>query len=823
MGVYKSLFSMVLNMSMTGGIAIVSVMFVRLLLRRMPGKFKYLLWGVVLMRLLCPFSFSSVCSVFQMMNVPVSEQGSIEYIPLPDTQMMSDLSNLGMISAKGDKEYDNDMEAADSVTISSGEEKREQEHFAWELGDIFGIVWLLGVVVLWIYGFTSIIFLKRQLIGAVREEKNIYLCDYIETAFVLGAFWPRIYLPTKLKGVERDYILLHEKTHIRRGDHVFRLLAFLALSIHWFNPLVWCAFRLSERDMEMSCDEAVMRKMGMDLRVAYSASLLNMASGRQVFARVPLGFGEGNVKCRIKNILRYQKTATWVTVPILIAVALVFLVLGSNPAQFSGEGVDGEIEDSQKEGGASEFQYLSEREEEGGLQAGEENGFGILQENGERGDASSPEMQQILITRPTITDETIYGADAPKLDYVDNNTLIFHGNFGLFVYDRSGGRGFTGAIDLNVIGCGATQGDAYCEVKVSKDGRMVYLHPLNIEDMYVYDVLGNTLAMTKYNAAQVEMFDKLVATRECIDSKYFNGEVSEFCVQDQDGEYLYLECRGDGLVNDLYLVSRENDMETGFTKLFASYNEESQETSDFGYMDYTGYLDECLAWFSHERFQNQDYDGDGLTDRVYRICGENSDGKYRIEFGNGDVIETDWMGAGVPYVQTLDLNGDGNQEILVQMSFETSTNPRAFGAMALFEKKNGSYALLLPPEELRLWTEDNGISLPGEFQIPTPGIVLVYEVLDEAKMGVRVKGLENWINKEAAMDRETEGSYSEFYTGMERPSICYETVVVAQGNRDLLEYHFEVFNKWYMDEIVVTAEYEDGDLRIADCRYVSGD
>ena len=130
MGVYKSLFSMVLNMSMTGGIAIVSVMFVRLLLRRMPGKFKYLLWGVVLMRLLCPFSFSSVCSVFQMMNVPVSEQGSIEYIPLPDTQMMSDLSNLGMISAKGDKEYDNDMEAADSVTISSGEEKRErsEEH-----------------------------------------------------------------------------------------------------------------------------------------------------------------------------------------------------------------------------------------------------------------------------------------------------------------------------------------------------------------------------------------------------------------------------------------------------------------------------------------------------------------------------------------------------------------------------------------------------------------------------------------------------------------------------------------------------------------------
>lgn len=565
MDVCRGMFSMVLNMSVTGGIVIVLVMLVRLFLQRVPRKFSYFLWGVVLLRLLCPVSFSSAVSVFQVVHIPVTEQGQITYVPQGNVwlEMQEDEKAALTVSDISVK--------SGNVETSSPDGIEDAVHRIWNFGTIAGIVWLSGAAALWSYSLWSVICLRRRLTGAIRKEKNIYLCDYIHTAFVLGVFRPRIYLPTGLAGTEREYILLHEQTHIRRGDHIVRLLAFLALSIHWFNPLVWCAFYLSERDMEMSCDEAVMEQMGEDLRAAYSESLLKIASGRQVFAGSPLGFGEGNVKPRIRNVMRYRKKAAWIAVPALAAVVFVSVALGSNPSRSNAE--EAKRADSRKQETLQredDFLGVQQSSDSEGAAVGIRHPDGIA---GSQGSSGVSLGENVPVTKPVITHETIYGTDPPELDYIDEKTVIFHGYFGLFVYDREE-NSITGAVDLASIGCGMTQGDAYCEVRAAKDGQKVYLHPLNIEDMYVYDVPGQTLTVARYDVNGVEMFDGLKFTRECIDVQFVTGACSVFCVwDDAEQAYLYLECRDSGFVEDLYLVQWKDVAEKEAVKMFHFYEE----------------------------------------------------------------------------------------------------------------------------------------------------------------------------------------------------------------------------------------------------------
>ncbi|RCX07067.1 BlaR1 peptidase M56, partial [Anaerobacterium chartisolvens] len=163
------------------------------------------------------------------------------------------------------------------------------------------------------------------------------LADHIVSPFVIGLFRPKIYLPSTLAEHEQSYIILHEQTHIRRFDHVMKIVAFAALCIHWFNPLVWIAFTLTIKDMEMSCDESVMKRLGANIREEYSALLLSLATGRKIIAGTPLAFGEGDTKSRIKNVLRYKKPALWVMLAALIVVSAICIAFASNPPRTSME------------------------------------------------------------------------------------------------------------------------------------------------------------------------------------------------------------------------------------------------------------------------------------------------------------------------------------------------------------------------------------------------------------------------------------------------------------------------------------------------------
>jgi len=302
------IFMEILDMSLQASAVIGVVIIARLLLRRAPKIFSYALWSVVLLRLLCPVSIEAPISLVPNMesvsesytlqneNISILSAGAAAY------QAIGDALNggLGVQHIHTDEIGEEGMPKI--VTASWGE--------VWIL---FGqYVWLAGIAGLLLYSAVTYVRLRKKLIGALPLGENIYLADHIDSPFVLGICKPKIYLPSALGEAERGYIIAHEQQHIRRKDHIVKLIAYMALALHWFNPLVWVAYILFCKDMEMSCDEGVIRKMGGHIRADYSASLLNLATGRRILAVTPLAFGEGDPKSRIQNLAKWKRPLPWV-------------------------------------------------------------------------------------------------------------------------------------------------------------------------------------------------------------------------------------------------------------------------------------------------------------------------------------------------------------------------------------------------------------------------------------------------------------------------------------------------------------------------------
>lgn len=305
-------FPRLLNMSLTAGIVIICILPARLLLKKAPKIFSYALWAVVLFRLLCPVSISSEWSLLNVLDVPFSEKGSIEYIPAVT------------IPIPGISETINE-------NLPQGEEQTAADPLEFPMSAAT-FVWLIGMLAMLLHSILSLIKLRRRLIGAIHLRDAVYLADYISSPFVIGLLRPKIYLPSTLPDQERVYIIQHEQHHIRRFDPIIRILAFTALCVHWFNPLVWLAFVLSGKDMEMSCDEAVMKTMDNDIRVEYSTSLLSLSTGKRIIAGMPLAFGEGSTKSRIKNVMNYRKPTFWVIIASTVVVFVGCVTLLTNPS-----------------------------------------------------------------------------------------------------------------------------------------------------------------------------------------------------------------------------------------------------------------------------------------------------------------------------------------------------------------------------------------------------------------------------------------------------------------------------------------------------------
>ena len=328
--VMHRLFPIVCNMSLTASVVILAVLAVRLLLRRAPKVFSYALWAVVLFRLLCPVSVTSAVSLLGALGAPAQERTAVtsvvEYVPADIVRNMAPTVTPLPQEPFPAEPGENIVGTAPSVTQPAAPSSPLSGPVA-----VLTLTWLTGMALLLLYSVVSLLRLRRRLVGAVRLEDNIYLADYIPSPFVMGLFRPKIYLPSTLTETERGYILRHEQYHLRRRDHVVKLLSFLALCVHWFNPLVWAAFILAGKDMEMSCDEAVVRELGEDIRADYSASLLSLATGRRIVAGMPLAFGEGDTGGRIRNLLNWKRPQPWIIAVCAVVCVGLIALCAANP------------------------------------------------------------------------------------------------------------------------------------------------------------------------------------------------------------------------------------------------------------------------------------------------------------------------------------------------------------------------------------------------------------------------------------------------------------------------------------------------------------
>lgn len=319
----EHIFLKVMDMSWGASIVILIVCTVRILLKRFPKYISYMLWSVVLFRLLCPVVLESKIS-----PVPNSNLVSYEYSsetgdnaiksPSEDTVSYTDVVEIN--------KAENEQLPSTPTHI---DETPIKGNVSWQklLLSIGKYVWLSGIGLMLLYSVISMVKVRKKILTSIPIKENIYVSDEAISPFVMGITKPKIYLPNGLSVKEQEYIILHEQFHIKRFDHIIKIIAYVALCLHWFNPLVWIAFILFCKDMEMSCDEAVVKRKGENIRADYSSSLLALSTHRRMIGGFPVDFGEGDTKSRVKNLAAFRKTPKCVLAIIISGVVILITCL----------------------------------------------------------------------------------------------------------------------------------------------------------------------------------------------------------------------------------------------------------------------------------------------------------------------------------------------------------------------------------------------------------------------------------------------------------------------------------------------------------------
>ncbi|MBR2751640.1 MAG: hypothetical protein IKM88_07490 [Lachnospiraceae bacterium] len=306
----SSVFIKLLNLSFSAGFLILAVIVMRAVLKRAPKWFPCVLWAMVGIRLICPFSFESVTSV-----IPSSEPIPVQIASMEKPQVKSGIAYVDQMI---NPVIENAAPTQKSTVTVRPDARNSGGITMQDIVFIATLVWIAGMVLISGYALISAWRMRRKVAASICREKGIYICDDIETPFILGMFRPKIYVPSSLDEKTLPYVLEHEKAHLKRLDHLWKPLGFLLLSVYWFNPLCWLSYILFSRDIEMACDERVIRRMEKPRAAAYSQALLDCSIRKSVWVAYPLAFGEVGVRQRVKNVLHYKR-------PTVAAVALLMV------------------------------------------------------------------------------------------------------------------------------------------------------------------------------------------------------------------------------------------------------------------------------------------------------------------------------------------------------------------------------------------------------------------------------------------------------------------------------------------------------------------
>ncbi len=441
----EAVFLRLFNMSITAGWIVVAVVLLRLLLKKAPKWISCILWALVGIRLVVPFSFKSVLSL-----IPSAETVPQEIIYAQKPTIHSGITYFNnAVNPIISESFAPDPAASASpiqVVIF-----------------IASIAWCIGVAGMLLYTLISYLRINHNVRFSAPLRENIYICDGVSTPFILGVFKPRIYLPSDLDEKESEYVIAHEKAHLKRLDHLWKPLGFLLLTVYWFNPLLWLAYILLCRDIELACDERVIKDMNSEDRKNYSSTLLDCSVPKKMISACPLAFGETNVKNRIKGVLSYKKPAFWIIAVSVIACIAAAVCLLTDP----------------------------------------------------KSDTTSKDVDLSDIADMNI------GTDIPLIIYSDDDVMYFSGTFGLIVYDYKN-MTVLDRVSWELL----PDGYGFTLTWASSDGKTVYFERFNEPPSYKYDVRNKKLlrcdgADRSQHFSREHLSDEQQAS---LNSFYLNGE-----------------------------------------------------------------------------------------------------------------------------------------------------------------------------------------------------------------------------------------------------------------------------------------------------------
>lgn len=306
-------FLKLVNLSISASWLILAVLVLRVVLKKAPKWVMPLLWGVVALRLVCLFSIESALSL-----IPSAETIPSEIVTETREPVLYEQATLDIVTNPT-------LPSAAEVPVGVSRQQAQVDF------NIYSILWLAGMSALLVHALVSAGKLKRKLATAILLRDNIYESEFVDSPFVFGVVKPNIYLPMHMDEETAAYVIAHERAHLARRDHWWKVLGYLVLALHWFNPLVWLAYILFCRDIELACDEKVVKGLDGAARADYSQALLSCAAPGRAVAACPLAFGEGNIKTRVKSALHYKKPAFWVAAAAVLAVVIVAVCFLTNP------------------------------------------------------------------------------------------------------------------------------------------------------------------------------------------------------------------------------------------------------------------------------------------------------------------------------------------------------------------------------------------------------------------------------------------------------------------------------------------------------------
>ena len=386
----ENIFLKILNMSISASWLILVILLLRLIFRRLPKWIMVLLWGIVALRLLLPVSLESNLSLIpNTETIWVTEDGS-------DTVVQTGIDPLDRVVAPESwqvthPEQSMDIQEPDKVSTDAGHSEVQvtEQHSSRQVFYILGIIWAVGILALLLYAIISYLRIRRKVKESIPFDSakdwnagRIRICDRISTPFILGVFRPVIYLPSGLSEEDTAHVIAHEMAHLKRGDHFWKPLGFLLLMVYWFNPLVWAAYILLCRDIEMACDEKVIASLEEANKKAYANALVTCAAKQREITVCPLAFGEVGVKERVKGILNYKRPAFWVLILSVVACVVIAVCFLTNPAKEGQDNANGKDNNSRKESLEGAYYYTGNKIEQVGTDIRRIDLMLILGDNG---------------------------------------------------------------------------------------------------------------------------------------------------------------------------------------------------------------------------------------------------------------------------------------------------------------------------------------------------------------------------------------------------------------------------------------------------------